>query len=61
MKSLQVISQMHTEAYCTKETLAHITINETFHIEDPHHTEIIQHIPEIVVNLDHIPHTKTPT
>ena len=37
-----------------------VTINETLHIEDPHHTEVIQHIPEIIADLDHVPCTKTP-
>ena len=55
------ITDAHTEAHHAAETLAHIAIDETFHIGDPHHTEVIQHIPEIVVNLDHIPCTKTPT
>ena len=50
----------HTKAHHATETQVHITNNETLHIEDPHHTEVIQHIPEIIVNLDHVPHTKTP-
>ena len=54
------ITDAHTEAHQTTETQAHITINETLQIEDPHHTEVFQHIPEIVVNLDHVPCTKTP-
>ena len=55
------ITDAHTETHCTTETQAHFTINETLHIEDPHHTEVIQHIPETVVNVGHIPCTKTPT
>ena len=55
------ITDTHTEAHQITETQVHIAIDETLHIEDPHHTEVIQHIPEIVVNLGHIPHTKTPT
>ena len=49
------------EAHLATGTQAHITIDETLIIEDPYHTEVIQPVPEIVVNLDHIPHTKTPT
>ena len=55
------ITDAHIEAHCTTGTQAHIDINETLHIEDPHHTEVIQHIPEIVAHLDHISHSKTPT
>ena len=50
----------HTGAHHTTETQVHIAIDETLHIEDPHHIEVIQHFPVIIVNLDHIPHTKHP-
>ena len=55
------ITDAHTEAHHATETQVHIAIDNPLHIEDHHHTEVFQHIPEIVVNLDHIPHTKTPT
>ena len=55
------ITDAHTEAHCTTGTQAHIAIDETLHIEDPHHTEVIQHIPEMVANVDHVPHIRTPT
>ena len=47
-----------TDAHCTKDTQTHIAIDKIFHIEDLHHTEVFQHIPEIPVHLDHVPHTK---
>ena len=34
------ITDPHTAAHPATETQAHIAINETLHIEDPHHTEI---------------------
>ena len=46
------ITDAHTEAHHTIGTQAHIAINETLHIEDPHHKEVIQDIPEIVADLD---------
>ena len=53
------ITDAHIEAPHTTGTQAHFAIDETLHIEGPHHTEGIQHIPEIIVNVDHVPHTKT--
>ena len=55
------IRDAHTEAHCTTDTQVHIAIDETLHIDDLHHTEAFLHIPEIAVDLDHIPHTKTLT
>ena len=55
------ITDAYTEAYCTTDIQAHITITEILHIEDLHHTEVFWHIPEITVDLDHVPHTKLPT
>ena len=49
----------HTEAHHTIETQAHITINKTPHIEDPHHTEVFPPIPEITVDPDPTYHIKT--
>ena len=48
----------HRSTLCATDTQAHITINEILHIGDLHHTEVFPHIPEITVDLDHIPHTK---
>ena len=48
-----------TKAHCTTETQAHIAIDETLHIEDPHHTEVFLPIPETIVDPDHIHCTKT--
>ena len=53
------ITDAHTEAHHATDTQVHITINEILHIEELHHTEVFLHIPEIVVDLDHIPSTKT--
>ena len=53
------ITDTHTEAHCTTDTQVHIAIDEILHIEDLHHTEVFLHIPEIAVDLDHVPHTKT--
>ena len=50
------ITDLHITAHHATETQAHITINETLHIEDPHHTEVF---PEIMVDPDHAHHTKT--
>ena len=56
-ESLQVTSQTHTlTTHHATETQGHIAINETLHIEDPHHTEVF---PEISVDPDHVYHTKT--
>ena len=52
------ITDAHTEAHHATDTQAHITIYKILHIEDLHHTEVFLHIPEIAVDLDHIPHTK---
>ena len=41
------------DAHHATGTQAHIAISETLHIEDPHHTEVIQHIPEIIADPDH--------
>ena len=49
------ITDLHTAAHHTTETQVHITIDETLHIEDPHHTEVF---PEIAVDPDHVHHTK---
>ena len=51
----------YTEAHCTIETQAHIAIDETPHIEDPHHTEVFPPIPEIAVDPDPTHCTKTTT
>ena len=50
------ITDAHTKAHHTTETQAHIIIDETLHIEDPHHTEVF---PEIAVDPDHVHCTKT--
>ena len=55
------ITDAHIEAHHTTGTQAHITISETLHIEDPHHTEVIQHIPGIIENPDLAPHIETLT
>ena len=52
------ITDAHTEAHHATDTQAHITTAEILHIEDLHHTEVFPHIPEIAVDLDHIPCTK---
>ena len=52
-------TDMHTGAHHATDTQAHITINETLHIEDLHHTEVFPPIQEIAVDLDHIHCTKT--
>ena len=52
------MTDAHTEAHHATDTQAHIAINEILHIEDLHHTEVFLHIPEIAVDLDHIPYTK---
>ena len=49
------ITDAHIEAHHTTGTQAHIAIGETLHIEDLHHTEVIQHIPEIIANPDLAP------
>ena len=54
------ITDAPTEAHCTTDTQAHIAITEILHIEDLHHTEVFLHVPEISVDLDHIPCTKIP-
>ena len=53
------ITDAHTEAHHARDSQVHITINEILHIEDLHHTDVFLHIPEIAVDLDHIPCTKT--
>ena len=55
------ITDAYTEAHCATDTQAHMTITKILHIEDLHHTEDFLHIPEIAVDLDHVPHTKIPT
>ena len=52
------ITDVHTEAHCTTDTQTHIIINKILHLEDLHHTKVFLHIPEITVDLDHIPHIK---
>ena len=52
------ITDAYTEAHHSTDTQAHNAIDEILHIEDLHHTEAFLHIPEITVDLDHIPHTK---
>ena len=52
------ITDAHTEAHHATDTQVHIAINEILHIEDLHHT-VFLHIPEIAVDLDHVPCTKT--
>ena len=52
------ITDAHTEAHHATDTQAHIAIDETLPIEDLCHTEVFLHIPEIAVDLYHIPHTK---
>ena len=56
--TLGQITNAHTEAHHAADTQVHITINETLHIEDLHHTEVFPHIPEIIVDLDHVPYTE---
>ena len=53
------ITDAHTEVHCATDTQVHIAIDEILHIEDLHHTEVFPHIPEIAVDIDHIPCTKT--
>ena len=53
------ITDAHTEAHHATGTQVHIVIDKTLHIDGLHHTEIFLHIPEIAVDLDHVPHTKT--
>ena len=48
----------NTAAHHATETPTHITINETLHTEDPHHTEVF---PGITVDPDLIHHTNTTT
>ena len=52
------ITDAHTEAHHTIDTQTHIIIDEILQIEDLHHTEVFPHIPEIAVDMDHIPYTK---
>ena len=54
------ITDIHTEAYLTTDTQTHIIIDGIHHIEDLHCTEVFLHIPEIIVDLDHVLHTKLP-
>ena len=51
----------HTGAHQAIETQACITIDETPHIEDPHHTEVFPPIPEIAVDPEPAHCTKTIT
>ena len=53
------ITDAHTEAHHATDTQAHIAINEILLIDGLHHTEAFLHIPEIAVDLDHVPYTKT--
>ena len=53
------ITDAHTEVHHATDTQMHIAIDETLHIEDLHHIEVFPHIPEIAVDLDHVPCTKT--
>ena len=48
----------HTKAHLAIETQACIAIDETPHIEDPHHTEVFLPIPEIAVDPYPTHHTK---
>ena len=52
------ITDAHTEVHHTTDTKVHIAIDKILHIEDLHHTEVFPHIPEITVDLDHVPCTK---
>ena len=52
------ITDPHTEAHHATDTQRHIVIDEILHIEDLHHTEVFLPIPEIKVDLDHVPCTK---
>ena len=52
------ITDPYSTAHPTTGTQAHIVIDETLHIEDPHHTEVF---PEITVDPDHTHYTKTTT
>ena len=54
------ITDAHIEAHHTTDTQAHIATTEILHIEDLHHTDVFLHIPEIAVDLDHIPCTNIP-
>ena len=53
------ITDAHIEAHHTTGTQAHTAIGETLPIEEPHHREVIQHIPEIVANPDLAPCIET--
>ena len=55
------ITDVHTETHHATGTQAHIAIDEILNIEDLHHTEVFPHTPEITVDLDHVPCTKTLT
>ena len=54
------ITDAHTEAHHTTDTQAHIIIAEIHHIADLCHTKAFLHVPEIAVDLDHVPHIKYP-
>ena len=52
------ITDVHTEAHLATDTQTHIITDGIHHMEDLHCTEVFPHIPEIAVDLDHMPHTK---
>ena len=52
------ITDAHIEVHHATDTQTHIDINGIYHIADLHLTEVFPHIPEITVDLDHVPHTK---
>ena len=56
----EIAPDAHTEAHGATGTQVHITIAKILHIEDLHHTEVFLYIPEIEVDLDHVPSTKIP-
>ena len=53
------ITDANTEAHHATDIQTHIIIDKIPHIEDLHHIEVFPHIPEIAVDLDHVPYTKT--
>ena len=50
------ITDLHIAAHHATETPAHIAIDKTPHIEDPHQTKVF---PEITLDADHVHHIKT--
>ena len=56
--TLDPITDPHATAHHATEAQAHIIIDETPHIADPHHAEVS---PETTVDLDCIHHTNTTT